>query len=69
MAELGVRQLDRTEAVFADVEVALTRLDAGTYWSCEVCEAPIGVALEADPVTRRCAAHPVSEPAAASPEA
>ena len=29
-------QLNRIEQDLADVEVALARLDAGTYWTCEV---------------------------------
>ncbi len=40
------------------VEQALTRLDEGTYATCEVCAAPLDEAgLAADPVRRRCESH------------
>jgi RNA polymerase-binding transcription factor DksA len=39
----------------ADIEVALSRLDAGTYEFCERCGGPIGEdRLEARPVARTC---------------
>ncbi len=41
-----------------DVERALTRLDEGTYGTCEVCGEPIGEArLEVMPATRFCITH------------
>jgi DnaK suppressor protein len=41
-----------------DVEHALSRLDAGTYGTCEVCGEPIGDArLEVMPATRFCIQH------------
>lgn len=41
-----------------DVEVALGKLDAGTYGTCEVCGNVIGEArLEAMPATRFCIDH------------
>lgn len=41
-----------------DVEHALTRLDEGTYGTCEVCGRPIGDArLEVMPATRFCIEH------------
>ncbi len=41
-----------------DVEVALARLDDGTYGTCVVCGGPIGDArLEAMPATRFCIDH------------
>ena len=41
-----------------DVEKALTRLDEGTYGTCEVCGNPVGEArLEAMPATRFCIDH------------
>jgi DnaK suppressor protein len=41
-----------------DVEKALTRLDEGTYGTCEVCGRPIGDArLEVMPATRFCIEH------------
>lgn len=41
------------EADLADVEVALTRLDAGTYWTCEVTGQPLSDELMAAEPTRR----------------
>jgi RNA polymerase-binding transcription factor DksA len=51
MADVDV---DRIAEDLAGVEVALARLDEGTYWTCEVSgeELPDEV-LAADPVTRR----------------
>jgi RNA polymerase-binding transcription factor DksA len=50
--------VDRLEARVADVEAALSRLERGTYGSCEICGAPIDDArLSADPARRRCAEH------------
>ncbi|MGZ4464113.1 MAG: TraR/DksA family transcriptional regulator [Nocardioides sp.] len=41
----------------ADVEAALSRLDDGTYGTCERCGGPIGEGrLEARPVARTCIA-------------
>lgn len=41
-----------------DVEAALTKLDDGTYGSCETCGEQIGEArLEAMPATRFCIQH------------
>ena len=38
-----------------EVEDALTKIDAGTYGSCESCEQPIAAArLEAKPAARLC---------------
>jgi RNA polymerase-binding transcription factor DksA len=49
-----VAELDRIEAELSGVEVALERLDAGTYWTCEVTGEPLPDALlAADPVARR----------------
>lgn len=46
--------LDRIEAELAAVEAALSRLDAGTYWTDEVTGAEIpGDALHSDPLIRR----------------
>ena len=46
--------LDRIEADLADVDIALERLDAGTYWTCEITGAPIDDnTLAARPTTRR----------------
>jgi RNA polymerase-binding transcription factor DksA len=51
-----VLDLDAIERDLADVEVALTRLDAGTYWTDEVtgAELPAGF-LAANPTARRLA--------------
>jgi DnaK suppressor protein len=47
-------QADLIEADLADVEVALARLDAGTYWTDEVTgEALPDALLEARPAARR----------------
>jgi hypothetical protein len=53
--------LDRIAEDLAGVEVALDRLDAGTYWTCEVTGQPLpDELLAADPVARRL--HPTSTP-------
>jgi DnaK suppressor protein len=42
----------------SEIEVALGRLDEGTYEMCAVCGAPIGEArLEARPTASRCLRH------------
>ena len=46
--------LDRIERDLADVEEALARLDAGTYWTDEVTGEPIpNEVLERNPLARR----------------
>ena len=46
---------DRIEGDLAGVEQALARLDAGTYFTCEVCATPLGdEQLVADPLGSRC---------------
>jgi hypothetical protein len=46
--------LDRIAQDLVDVEVALERLDEGTYWTCEVTGEPLpDDLLAADPVARR----------------
>ena len=48
--------LDAIEQDLADVEIALTRLDAGTYWTDEVTGDPLPHdLLAADPTARRLA--------------
>jgi RNA polymerase-binding transcription factor DksA len=50
--------LEQVEAELADVERALTRLDDGTYGTCEACGGAIGDArLEAQPAARFCLTH------------
>ncbi len=47
--------LDSVEGELADVDHALTRLDQGTYGTCEACGKPIADdRLEAMPATRFC---------------
>ncbi len=47
--------LDNIEGELADVEHALTRIDDGSYGTCEACGKPIGDdRLEALPATRFC---------------
>ncbi len=51
-----VLDLDAIERDLADVEVALTRLDAGTYWTDEVTGAELPTdLLAANPTARRLA--------------
>jgi RNA polymerase-binding transcription factor DksA len=46
--------LDRIEQDLADVETALARLEAGTYWTCEVTGSEIPDAvLATSPTARR----------------
>lgn len=53
--------LTRIEGELADVDRALTRIDEGTYGTCEVCGEVIEDArLEAEPATTRCAEHAAS---------
>ncbi|MEQ1873966.1 MAG: hypothetical protein ABL953_09580 [Ilumatobacteraceae bacterium] len=50
--------LDAIERDLADVEVALARLDAGTYWTDEVTGAELSAdLLDAQPTTRRAQAR------------
>jgi DnaK suppressor protein len=43
------------QAYLGDVDLAMTRLDAGTYWTCEGCDGPIAPErLAARPATRTC---------------
>ena len=53
--------LDALAADLDGVDAALRRLDDGAYGTCEVCTADLGDdVLEADPVARRCANHPLA---------
>jgi DnaK suppressor protein len=50
--------LDVVEIELADVQLALQRLDDGTYATCEICGGPIADARLAErPATRRCQDH------------
>ena len=52
--EVAPLDLDGVERDLADVEVALARLDAGTYWTDEVTGEPLPVELlEQQPTARR----------------
>jgi RNA polymerase-binding transcription factor DksA len=53
-AETATLDLDAIERDLADVEVALTRLDAGTYWTDEVTGAELSAELlDERPTARR----------------
>ncbi len=57
---------DTVDALLDEVELALARLDDGTYGRCETCGAVIDDAvLAADPVVRSCGACPEESPSAA----
>ena len=50
--------LDHVERDLTGVEQALARLDADTYFTCEVCGGALDDAtLVAEPTRSRCAAH------------
>jgi DnaK suppressor protein len=52
-----VQKLAAIDADLEGVEAALDRLEAGTYFSCEVCRSPLADGqLAAQPVVRRCPA-------------
>lgn len=56
--EADLSLLEQVEAELTDIEIALRRLDEGTYGSCEACGQPIGdERLEALPATRFCIEH------------
>jgi RNA polymerase-binding transcription factor DksA len=50
-------ELVRLETDLTAVEVALRRLDDGSYGTCEVCRTPIPDAVATDPLVQRCEAH------------
>lgn len=45
--------LDAIETDLADVEVALARLESGTYWTCEITGQPLSDELLAQRPTAR----------------
>jgi RNA polymerase-binding transcription factor DksA len=48
--------LDAIETDLADVEIALTRLESGEYWTCEITGRPLSdELLAARPTARRLA--------------
>jgi RNA polymerase-binding transcription factor DksA len=61
--EIAERAHRRTLETITDVELALRRMDAGTYGTCERCGGPIALArLEAIPFTRHCVSCPPEAP-------
>ncbi len=59
-AEMGENKVlyDQLRRDLDDIEKALTRMDAGTYGTCEVCGDDIGAArLDVMPSTRVCITH------------
>lgn len=53
---------DELDALVADIDAALARIDQGTYEICTVCHESIGAAhLASDPLARCCAEHPTAE--------
>ena len=60
--EVDLDTLASIESELDAVELALHRLDDGSYGRCDVCEAPLGEAeLAAVPTARFCPAHlPIS---------
>ncbi len=50
--------LDEVEAELAEVELALERLDDGTYGRCDVCHRPLPDELLVEaPASRHCTDH------------
>lgn len=57
-ASLDLHRLGLVEVVLADVDHALTRLDAGTWGTCEHCGAPLDPRTLAErPAARACGTH------------
>jgi len=58
-ADLDLGAVDRIEGVLDDIDLALRRLEEGTYRRCMQCGDPIPDArLQGDPTARSCARHP-----------
>jgi len=50
--------IEEAEGLIVDVEVALERLEAGQYRTCEICGAALdSAALASAPTLRRCVVH------------
>jgi hypothetical protein len=61
--EVDLGTLDSIEAELDEVELALRRLDDGSYGRCEVCDAPLDEAELVDvPMARFCPAHVPTRP-------
>ncbi|MHB1713243.1 MAG: hypothetical protein ACYCV7_17955, partial [Acidimicrobiales bacterium] len=55
---VDVALLEEAEAVLEGLDIALRRLEDGSYGTCEVCTDPLDPEeLRARPLTRRCASH------------
>ncbi len=53
--EISLTTLEQLEAELSDIENALSKLEKGTYGSCEACGEPISEErLQAQPSTRFC---------------
>lgn len=56
--ESAMATIEEGESLIVDVEVALERLEAGQYRTCEICGAPLdAAALVSAPTLRRCVVH------------
>jgi RNA polymerase-binding transcription factor DksA len=56
--EDDMRRREAIDAELAGVDVALRRLDDGTYGTCEVCGLALSAAtMGSDPLVARCAEH------------
>jgi RNA polymerase-binding transcription factor DksA len=63
-SEAATRSVEELAETLAGVELALARLDAGTYWTCEVTGEPLpDDLLVADPLARRRPAPAGEQPA------
>ena len=52
---VALRLRDRERFMIQKIEVALSKIDAGSYGTCDVCEEPIEIKrLEARPVAELC---------------
>ncbi len=60
--------LAQARTYLEQLDLARSRLDAGTYWVCERCDAPIGVPrLAARPAARTCIGCAGSPPSPRKP--
>ena len=59
MSEFPNESVTEIETTLNNVDRALERLRAGTYRTCQVCDAPIAEAqLTVNPLLANCPAHP-----------
>lgn len=66
--EVAEASAARARETVVDIDVALARLDAGSYGTCERCGRPIaGERLEAIPHARSCVSCPTGRPPGAGP--